>query len=323
MIRYLLADLPASQTEELDELSVTDDRFVERLRSVEEDLVDSYARGALSGDNLKRFQEHYLASPMRREKVRFAQAFLSYTDAVGPGRTPRGVPAQSPTMASPPKSGSRGPSWFSFITRPAWLFATAAVLLVLVGTFLVVENQRLRNRMAQTQAERATLEQQERELQQQLAEQSASDAETEKELARVRERLAQLEQTTAGQATKPDGRGRELPLVAFTLAPPTRGGGAIRTLTIPAGAGVVAFKLELESDDFPRYQANLKDPATGQVIWRGAELRAAPKGRGKTISLRLRADLLKPRMYIFELAGSQEGATPEIIGTYPFKVAIE
>jgi hypothetical protein len=48
VVRYLLGALPDDDTECLDELSITDDEFALRLRTVEQDLVDAHVKGELS-----------------------------------------------------------------------------------------------------------------------------------------------------------------------------------------------------------------------------------------------------------------------------------
>ena len=73
--QYLLGSLSVPETERLDELSLTDDEFATRLQSVENDLVDAYVLGELSGETLQQFNSFYLSSPRRREKVKFAQVF--------------------------------------------------------------------------------------------------------------------------------------------------------------------------------------------------------------------------------------------------------
>src|SRR5215471_6935099 len=78
MIEYLLGSLPEKEAERLDELSITDDAFVSRLNDVENDLVDAYVRGELSGEIRERFRSFYLASPKRRAKVRFAETLLAH-----------------------------------------------------------------------------------------------------------------------------------------------------------------------------------------------------------------------------------------------------
>ena len=42
---------------------------------VEDDLVDAYASGRLTGELLEGFESFYLASPRRRAKVTFAAQF--------------------------------------------------------------------------------------------------------------------------------------------------------------------------------------------------------------------------------------------------------
>src|SRR6476619_7322119 len=77
LVSYLLGLLPDDEAQRLDEASIADDEFVSRLRIVEHDLVDAYVGGNLAGEQLERFQSHYLTSPRRRENVLFATSFLS------------------------------------------------------------------------------------------------------------------------------------------------------------------------------------------------------------------------------------------------------
>src|SRR5467141_4149827 len=78
--QYLLGALPEAETERLDELSITDAEFAEALQVAEKDLVDAYVQGELNGAALERFRSYYLASPLRREKVQFAQAFKVFAE---------------------------------------------------------------------------------------------------------------------------------------------------------------------------------------------------------------------------------------------------
>src|ERR1700723_4427444 len=77
LTRYLLGLLPEEETERLDELSIVGDDFACRLRDVENDLVDAYASGELSGETLARFQSSYLSSAEGRERVRFPEGLLA------------------------------------------------------------------------------------------------------------------------------------------------------------------------------------------------------------------------------------------------------
>src|SRR5689334_2996614 len=87
LVRYLLGQLSDQEAEQVDEASIVDDDVAARLRWVEDDLVDSYANGTLTGESLSRFESHYLASPLRREKVRFAKNLQRSLDrAAAPAR---------------------------------------------------------------------------------------------------------------------------------------------------------------------------------------------------------------------------------------------
>ena len=65
---YLLGLLSEAETEQLDELSITDEAFAWRLRAAEDDLVDAYVRGNLPAQTRARFEEFYLASPRHRQR---------------------------------------------------------------------------------------------------------------------------------------------------------------------------------------------------------------------------------------------------------------
>jgi hypothetical protein len=195
----------------------------------------------------------------------------------------------------------------------------AMLLLVVASVWLLTERARLRDQMAQTQAEREALAQREQELQRQLEQQRSSDAKTEDELARVRDRLAQLEQQLAAGGQHPEQR--DLKVVAFNLAPQTRGIGKIPTLTVPAGTDYVALDLELETHDFPAYQASLKNPATGSVIWHSGKLKAS--GGAKTVQIRLPASSLNRQNYVVELSGIPANGAAEIVSSYPFSVVTQ
>lgn len=324
--QYLLGSLSEGETERFDELSISDDEFAGRLAAVENDLVDAYVRGELSGDALARFKSHYLASSKRRDKVEFAEAFLAFSD-----KSPA-VQSEDTTVTTP-----AGPAARETFLRPAsrsrlfalprltaqWGLASALLVLLIAGGYLVFENVRLQNQIAQTQAERGALEQREQELQQRLAQQRSSDAETESELARVRDRLAQLEQQLALREVrgKPVQETRDQKLIAFNLSPQTRGAGQIPTLRVPSATNYVALTLELEADDFPAYQAALRDPATGQIVWRSGKLKTS--GQSKTVRVSPRASLFNPQNYVLELSGISATGAADLVSSYPFRVVIQ
>jgi hypothetical protein len=156
LIRYLLGSLEEDETERLDELSIADDDFAWRLRAAENDMVDAYVRGELSGETLDRFRSSYLSSPTRREKVGFARALLTFTGQQAAPRT-------------------RG--WFSIpLVIPRWAFAVAAATAAIAAGFLIYDQRQLQIQVNQLQASHSELQQRERELRQELGQVSSTGA---------------------------------------------------------------------------------------------------------------------------------------------------
>jgi hypothetical protein len=249
---------------------------------VEDDLVDAYVRGHLSGDSLDRFQSHYLASPYRREKVRFAESLLALCD-----RAPA-APRQSEQTARQ--------WWFS----PAWTFAAAACLMLLACGYLMYDNSRLRDQVTRAQLDREALQKSRRDLQRQIQEQ--------------RQPAAEAPQKSGPPAPSPGS------FMALVLTPQTRGSGPLSAIALPSEAVQAMFQLELESGVFDSYQAVLKDPADGRILWRSGRLKAASGGDRKLVAVSLPGSLLKTQNYTLDLFGVPRAGAGEWLGSYAFRV---
>ena len=137
---YLLGQLPESETERLDELSIADDECAERIRAVEHDLADGFARGELEGAVLEQFRSRYLTTPRRREATRFAEALQSLDENSGL-RSPEA--GRGPTTPPPEKRRWRES-----------LALAAAILLSIATVSLVLDNRTLRERATSAELER-------------------------------------------------------------------------------------------------------------------------------------------------------------------------
>lgn len=327
---YLLGSLPEAETERLDELSITNDEFVETLKVAEKDLVDAYVRGELTGAELERFKLHYLASPLRREKVDFAQAFQVLAEKTAPAQVAE-ARQESAKRSRKTKTSGWNSALSVFTDRRLtlqWGFAAMALAFLLAGGWLALENLRLRRQMSQTQARREALGQREQELQRELEGQRSTNAKTKQELAQVTEERRRLEdelQTEQEQRRRVDRRQQpsrpdEGLVVSFVLAAQMRGIGQVPTVSIPAQADYVAMELELEPDDYPAYQVALLDLSNNHILWRTSTVKARAKGDKKTLSVRFRAGLLKPQPYLLQVSGAPESRMSEIVGDYPFRV---
>ncbi len=101
LTRYLLGSLPDEDAERLDEMSIADDEIAWRLRALENDLVDAYVRGEMSGPALERFKASYLSSPQSRQKVAIASGLFSLEGQRAIATADEERPAHARWLATP------------------------------------------------------------------------------------------------------------------------------------------------------------------------------------------------------------------------------
>ena len=173
-----------------------------------------------------------------------------------------------------------------------WQYAAAAaVLLATTSAWLAVENQRLR------QATNAAV----------AAEQAAA------------ERLQRME-TAARKAETPPAKSDAPFLVAFNLAPQTRGAAQMPEIVIPQGADPVTLRLVLESGESDYYTVELKALPERRTIVRIEHLRPYGSKDTPSVALSLQGALLPPGNYLLELSGAGRGQASELVASYAFRV---
>ncbi|MGI8788322.1 MAG: hypothetical protein ACR2HG_11235 [Pyrinomonadaceae bacterium] len=327
---YLLGSLPESEAERFDELSFTDDDFAAALASAENDLVDAYVRDELAGASLAKFKSHYLASPLRREKVGFARSFQIYAEQ---NRSPA-----TENLAAAESKPKRAAGFFSSLnifknqnSIWQWSFVAAAlVLTTLVGFWII--NNRLSRQNIETAKQTAPTNH-ESELPKQIEKQQPESSNSEREIIAANpenklsppksEKESANKPSNAQTAQTPEKEKTATlpkPIVAsFVLAPPLRGG-QITNLPIPKKTTDVNINLELESDDYSAYRVALVDESGGVNLWRSRTIKATGKGEGKRLTVRFPAKLLKSRIYSLRVSGISSDGASEIISDYPFKV---
>ena len=336
LTEYLLGSLPAAESERLDELSFTDEGLAEALEAAEKELVDAYVQGELEGSALERFKTYYLASPLRRERVRFAQALRVMAEKERSALVGSGQPAAA-------EAKQKGLGLFSALggllaPRPAlgWASGALALLVLMAGTWLWSENVRLRREVSQTQARRDALGRREQELQKELDGQRAVSATTSQELARVRGERERLEQALRRQEAEGEQRLAELgraarrqqasaaggvSIASFVLAPQLRGVGQLAVVSVPADVDEVRMRLELEPSEYPAYRVALFDQSSNQTLWRSGNLKAKAAGDSKALNVRFRAGLLhRAQVYVLRVTGVSADGGSEVVGDYPFRV---
>jgi hypothetical protein len=304
--QYLLGTLTTAECERLDELSVTDNVFADSLKVAENELVDAYIQGELSEPVLHQFRSSYLASPLRREKVRFAEVLQTFAGtSLGSDRVEQSK--QIELKNSP----------FRFLRWPLLSWQNAVVILALLlsglSFWLILDNRRLRREIAQTPGVNSPSEQ---ELRNELEQQRAAKARLENEVAELRKQREQKDQPNTPPEPKSVNEGS---ILALALAPQLRDAGQTPAIKIPPRTSYVATQLRLEPNEFTTYRATLIRPGSSEARWSIGNLTSRVNGNAKTLSVSIPANLLKPGDYAIRVFGSSAGRS-EMISDYPFRV---
>jgi hypothetical protein len=276
IVSYLLGELPDEQRTVLEERFLQDEEYRELIRAVEDDLIDEYVRGELTPRQRELFERQFASRPRRTRKVELARALNRAFH-------------EEPRVVS--LSAARNADGGTTI-RPLWRFryalAAAAMLLLAIGVWLVIETRRApsggRPQQAQQQPPPARP-------------QTPPDAPN----------------TASGQAGS-----QPLAIATFVLPPGlARDANDGRPFVLPEGTQTVRLSLPLEQgDEYPIYRAELRT-TSGQSVWKADSARAATDAAGRAVVLDISADLLQADRYELTLTGVISG-TAEDIGYYYF-----
>jgi hypothetical protein len=110
------------------------------------------------------------------------------------------------------------------------------------------------------------------------------------------------------------------PPIALLLLPQTRSIRQIPAVSIPSGADRIGLELRLESNEFPRYQVGLRDPAVNTIVWRSGWLAARSPSGEPSVRVAIPAGVLKPQHYSLDLNGRRPGGGAEVVGSYVFEI---
>ncbi|HEU4390904.1 MAG TPA: hypothetical protein VFV34_24075 [Blastocatellia bacterium] len=172
VVAYLLGELSPSARKETELRYFADPAFLEYVDAVEEELADAYVRGELSPARRERFERFLSASPRQQERVALARA-LQMRAASSTARTTPPVPSVTRVA----------PSWRA---ASRWLALAAISALMLITTWLGIQNVRLRDSIAAMRRDQDTLITRHHEIERQLAEQRKDYEQLAEELASIK-----------------------------------------------------------------------------------------------------------------------------------------
>jgi hypothetical protein len=286
--QYLLGTLSPEKQCQVEETLLTSQQYFDELLVEEDELIDDYLDSGLTQAEREQFENYFLATPERIDKLRFARLLRGYLD--------KDVSAQAVQRLGDTRTDS--PTFLQSVLiffktgNPAIRFSLAALLLVAVCGGLLIGIMRWQRRVNTDQIARTS----------------------------------QPEETPVGEPGS--NRHALSPSPPETPTPPVfavslssgleRNSGATKRIVVPKGANTLQLRLELMTDDYARYRALLKTDAQDILIIAPLKTESA-KGE-KYVVLNLPAGLLKPDDYQVVLSGETDNGPLEDISKYVFRI---
>ena len=307
--RYLLGELTQEGQQQIEERLLRDSDYFEHLQLCEDELVDEYVRGGLPPDEQRRFDNHFLSTPERHEKLRFARALRRYVSAA--------VEAEPATTARSARSQLLSASLRGRL--PVMAYSLAAALLLVLGGTVIFRNWQLQNQLAQIRSQQSAGLRSEQDLRRQLQEQRAGTMELVKELQHEKDQRAMLERKASSSITSNPDQLRA-PIISLVLTPGLlRGEETTKKALVPSGATLIRLELHFPANDYRSWRATLHN-AEGAELSRQSLLKARSAGGGGIVVMDLPAEAIPGGDYYVKLSGTAGSGEFEDIGKYYFRV---
>ena len=302
--QYLLGNLPAVERIEVENRYLSEEDVFHKLQVAEDELIDDYVRRNLSRADRDRFEQNFLCSAARRERVKSARALQTFAD----------------THAAAARL-----TWWQRLWQavrqdsPALRIAFAIALLVVIigGSLVYLQIRNLRSGLHGLQAEQLAQRQREEELARLLAQQKEQNEALRLSLDRERSERGQLEQEVARL------REQQTPPITFGLGlgsgEPENPWQPETKVQVPRGAEVIKLELDLFKDEYAHYLIVLQD-AQGKEIWRGL-LASTKAGTSRAVVVRLPARLFTTGTYRLTLSGTNDKSRYDVISEFSFTLS--
>jgi hypothetical protein len=315
MTQYLLGDLSDDEKLRLEEEFFSDDNAFAQLQALEDELRYDYARGGLSSEQRRQFEQRFLSLPGASQRVALAQAVL---ETVAQANLPK-APERIVVAEKKPSFFQSLVAFFGLPSAGLQIgLAAASLLLLLGGAWMFYQTIRLRAQVEQLEIARAGQEQQRLQLEQQAAEQRSRGEQLNAQLEAERRQRTKLEQELARQkaeaarANEPSISAPAMFLSFLLLPGTTRDIDSTKQLTIPANVPQVRLQLRLRRPGaYPSYQAVLQT-LDGTELWRR---------NMSTPTVTLPTKLVPPGDYILVLKGKAAAGQWEEVDEYHFNTA--
>jgi hypothetical protein len=312
IFRYLLGDLPEAEQLALEQEFFAEEEKLEQIWALENQLLDRYVRGGLTPVERNLFEKNYLASPVHRQRLAFAETLVQAVDA---GKEERARNSEKPHSVA----------WWAAFLRSfrgnlvPWSLAAATLLLVAGGFWLFTESARLRAQLNQLNDERASDQRRTQELETEIAMEREQRDRLTAELELLRQKQAEVLNQQTLQT--PPHQVEHHSLASFFLSPLNlRSEGEAQQLKIPKETTEVRLQMKIQEPEARNFRVDLRT-VEGAVVWSGSAGKTrAPEKTGSTVAVRIPVNKFSANEYILTLSAHSGANQPQEIARYFFRV---
>jgi hypothetical protein len=319
---YLLGVLPEAERDSFEQSYLEDETLFQELEEIEDELIDDYVNGSLSGADTARFEQYFLRSPGRGEKLAFARAMTEHAVAwkdkqqgLGSAQVevPEGEQASSVAKVLPFKTWSRPvPAWRQ------WGAIAAAVLIAIGSGVLWLRNRELRRELLSANADTARLQTEANndaaranEANQKLESEKVRSAELAERTGELEKMLAQLQSVRKAAVSVFVG-------LEYLVRSARGGESKVKTVNIPADTQLVKLSVEFEKGKIEKFRGTLKREDTN--VWTSGVVKGGSKANKQTVTLTIPGDLLKNADYTLTIRDGSPNGEGEAVARYVLRV---
>lgn len=310
--RYFLGKLNEAAADSFEEEIARSAELFEQSQIIENDIIDDYLQGRFSSAEQALFEENYLTTPARHQKIKFSRLFLS------------NIQEESPKTAQTAKikeHKSFGQSIFGNSQLfKVFAFGTLAIIFI-GGFFLIWLNRQSESDIAGQQ----NLNQSPLSENQSKSDSNSKDADPQFRSELNAEKSKSPQESNSKKITPtPEPKPVTIPtqkpvksskpvFASFTLAPGMLRDSGEQSIKIPAETGKVRLRLKFPKDSikYQTYRATIKT-AEGETVFSVLNL--------NSLDLILPASKLSSNTYVIFLEGKSSSKPAESVAEYTFRV---
>ena len=323
--RFLSGEMPEDERFDFEERFITDADLFEEVKASEDDLIEKYVRGWMNPAEAAKFEQIFLTTNKRRERVEFSRQLIGKIEAQ---KEAFAVKKNAENISA---AESVWNNLKAFLLTPKIAMAGALVLTIAVfgswflyknlnGNSEIVKNENNINveNPPEIETPKPTISPVEStENNQNNSENVNLESSINSENAPLNSndnRTPNKEKETPTPTKTPVQKTAPNPVLAL-FSGTVRSGGKNNVLNLPKEAKAATLQLNLQSNDYKIYSAQLTD-ADGNVIFQNGKLNA----RKSKINFTIPAGNLKRGDYIIKLSGKNDAGENESVADFQFRV---